>query len=340
VNGKKHGRGVLTQANGDVYEGHWKDGKREGRGVCWWGNGDAYEGEWKNDKIHGKGLFISKSGDKYEGEYKNGKREGEGLYRAVSGDSYKGHWKNDKMEGMGVYKWKNGDVYEGNWKNDKIEEKGVYQWRSGPRGGDKYEGEYKSDKMEGKGKYWFGNGLLSGYVYEGEFKKDTFNGQGILMDAKGVVVQQGTWDIGYSDFKHVSLPPYYPPVLGSKLIGCFHSESSFLSKHYKGGEAGGNIKLALLHAISSNKKYVAISRNKVDGHVFAFDSLAEGSNSKGTISDSGCWRPCLDLTQQFCGCSDNECPNPLPKGETNNRRWVVYERSVAGGREEVTRFKN
>lgn len=32
-------------------------------------DGDAYEGEWKNDKAHGKGKYIHLDGAIYDGEW-------------------------------------------------------------------------------------------------------------------------------------------------------------------------------------------------------------------------------------------------------------------------------
>jgi hypothetical protein len=32
-------------------------------------NGDIYEGDWKDDKADGKGLFIDTNGAKYEGDW-------------------------------------------------------------------------------------------------------------------------------------------------------------------------------------------------------------------------------------------------------------------------------
>ncbi len=36
----------MTHANGDIYQGEWKDGKANGQGVFVDTNGSMYEGEW------------------------------------------------------------------------------------------------------------------------------------------------------------------------------------------------------------------------------------------------------------------------------------------------------
>ena len=45
-------RGQATPPVGDGrrYEGGWQGGKRHGRGVMTWPNGDVYAGEWRDDK--------------------------------------------------------------------------------------------------------------------------------------------------------------------------------------------------------------------------------------------------------------------------------------------------
>ena len=47
----------MIYANGDEYEGDWKDDKRNGMGNFKANNNDKYSGEWKNDKKDGKGKM-------------------------------------------------------------------------------------------------------------------------------------------------------------------------------------------------------------------------------------------------------------------------------------------
>jgi hypothetical protein len=50
---------VMTFANGDKYEGEWKDDKRNGQGIFTSNDGNVYEGTWKNDKnIHREDTLI------------------------------------------------------------------------------------------------------------------------------------------------------------------------------------------------------------------------------------------------------------------------------------------
>ena len=45
-----YSKGKLIHADGDIYEGEWKDDKANGFGVYIHVNGAKYEGEWLNDK--------------------------------------------------------------------------------------------------------------------------------------------------------------------------------------------------------------------------------------------------------------------------------------------------
>ena len=45
---------------GRKYDGEFKDGKRHGHGVYTGANGDKYDGEWKDGKWHGHGIKIYK----------------------------------------------------------------------------------------------------------------------------------------------------------------------------------------------------------------------------------------------------------------------------------------
>ena len=78
-----------------VYEGERNEaGEREGRGKYTFADGDVYEGEYKNGKKEGRGKFTFASGDVYEGEYKNDKKEGRGKYTFADGRvGHDGMWR-------------------------------------------------------------------------------------------------------------------------------------------------------------------------------------------------------------------------------------------------------
>jgi hypothetical protein len=48
-------------ASGFKYEGDVKDGKRHGQGKLTWANGDVYEGGWKGGLFNGQGRKTVKA---------------------------------------------------------------------------------------------------------------------------------------------------------------------------------------------------------------------------------------------------------------------------------------
>lgn len=51
--------GTYTHANGNVYEGDFRESQRNGKGrMTWTAEEKAYEGDWKDGKRHGKGKLI------------------------------------------------------------------------------------------------------------------------------------------------------------------------------------------------------------------------------------------------------------------------------------------
>ena len=79
--GEAHGQGTYVFADGNVYEGEYKDGKKHGRGTFKFASGGVYEGEYKDDKRNGRGTYKYADGDVYEGEYKEGNMHGQGEIR-------------------------------------------------------------------------------------------------------------------------------------------------------------------------------------------------------------------------------------------------------------------
>ena len=51
-----NGQGRLIHADGDIYDGSWKNDKATSYGTYTHFNGAKYVGEWLDDKQHGKGL--------------------------------------------------------------------------------------------------------------------------------------------------------------------------------------------------------------------------------------------------------------------------------------------
>jgi len=61
--GKRHGRGKHTRANGTVYEGEYVNGEMSGQGRYTYPNGDVYEGQFERGVLNGQGRYSFASGD-------------------------------------------------------------------------------------------------------------------------------------------------------------------------------------------------------------------------------------------------------------------------------------
>ncbi len=66
--GKPHGQGSVTYADGETYTGEFKDGKRHGQGTLTSADGSTYTGEWKDGNWHGQGTMTLANGYTYTGE--------------------------------------------------------------------------------------------------------------------------------------------------------------------------------------------------------------------------------------------------------------------------------
>ena len=190
-NGKKHGLGKMTYANGNVYEGEWKDNKKHGKGKYTWRNGFHYEGEWNNGKRHGKGIMNSRIGI-YEGEWKEGNKHGKGKMQYRSGRVYEGEWKEGNKHGKGKMEYDDGDIYDGEWKNDEKHGYGesVEYWEEDTYGEDNekklvYKGEHKYGYKNGKGVGMYYNFDFEWIKYEGDWVDDVKEGRGIMTWSSG-----------------------------------------------------------------------------------------------------------------------------------------------------------
>jgi hypothetical protein len=64
---KSINNGIMKYANGDIYEGEWKDRNPNGTGIMKYANGDIYEGEWKDGNPNGDYEIKYRNGDSYKG---------------------------------------------------------------------------------------------------------------------------------------------------------------------------------------------------------------------------------------------------------------------------------
>ena len=56
-----------------TYEGEVKEGKAHGEGIITFADGSKYEGKFKKNRIHGKGKFTDSDNNIFEGKFRRGK---------------------------------------------------------------------------------------------------------------------------------------------------------------------------------------------------------------------------------------------------------------------------
>ncbi|MDC0201905.1 hypothetical protein OAJ56_01540 [Flavobacteriales bacterium] len=115
--GKKHGQGTYTLADGSKYIGEWENGKENGQGIMVYSDSVRYEGEWNDGEWHGKGTHTYADGSKYEGEWNDGEWHGQGTYTYADGSKYEGEWNDGEWHGQGIYTFTDGRIWEGLFEN-------------------------------------------------------------------------------------------------------------------------------------------------------------------------------------------------------------------------------
>ena len=182
--GQPQGHGKMTYADGNVYEGNFKDGLANGLGKCEYADGAVYEGKFKNGQRHGRGKMTYADGDVYEGEFENDERHGRGKMTA-NGDVYIGPWNHNDRHGRGIMRYANGNAYAGNWLNNAMHGGGVMMYANG----DVYVGPwYYNNRHGADGKMTYANGD----VYEGDFENGQRHGRGKMTYVNGYVCT-GDW---------------------------------------------------------------------------------------------------------------------------------------------------
>ena len=150
------GRETRTWANGDRYEGEWRNGNPHGRGTYTWANGERYEGEFREGKRIGQGTYTWATGDRYEGEFREGKRTGQATYTWTDGNRYEGEFHDGNQHGRGTLTFGDDWRYEGEWRYGKKHGRGTYTWADG----DRYEGNWRYGKRHGRGtRTWVAGGF-------------------------------------------------------------------------------------------------------------------------------------------------------------------------------------
>jgi hypothetical protein len=223
-----HGQGEMQMAKsaiqnmdrGDRCQGTFNMGKLQGNATYWFANGDRFQGKFKDGdpdpKFLSKGIYEYANGDRYQGsgdfagkrggrlQYGNGTywyawvlKPGEKVtfrersqqsnwtgmsetrLRFAKGDTvvvdtmktFNGRTFFTTVREVGIDDadlWapvsavEAGDVYMGQFRNDRREGQGT-QWYK--REGDRFDGEWQNGEMHGWGVYWFGSGKVEYGAY-------------------------------------------------------------------------------------------------------------------------------------------------------------------------------
>ena len=197
------GRGKVRWANGQAYEGEFRDGMMDGRGRMTTPDGAVYEGEFKRSFFNGQGEIVYPDGRKYAGDFVLGNFQGKGRYETRDGARYEGEFLNWRMHGKGRFTDPGGNVYEGTFVNGEFDGKGTL---SGPQG-NRYSGDFKLWRFHGQGELR----LANGDVYRGGFANGNYDGQGTLTFAKprpdGTTQQSGIWRYGMLEARAARAAP-------------------------------------------------------------------------------------------------------------------------------------
>ena len=214
--GKPHGQGAYTVANGNSYVGEFRDSKPHGQGALTFVSGSKYVGEFKDGELDGQGTYAYPDGGKYVGEFKNGRSNGQGIeYRADGAIDRSGRWVNgvfaqsfaidrNRFPFHGSPQLAGSSVDAGRAERDRLAAAGQSQLPPCPAwggykhncfgaitfgSGDKYVGEWGDGSFNGQGTFTFANGRK----YVGEFRDGKYHGQGIEYRADGAISRSGQW---------------------------------------------------------------------------------------------------------------------------------------------------
>jgi hypothetical protein len=109
------GKGTLVWRDGTAeqrYEGGMLDGRMNGHGIYTFANGDRYDGEFKNDDFDGVGTLVEGQ-SRYEGQWKAGKKNGRGILVTPDGTRIEGEFKDDAVDGFALFVLRDGRRFEG-----------------------------------------------------------------------------------------------------------------------------------------------------------------------------------------------------------------------------------
>jgi hypothetical protein len=170
----QNGKGRKSDADGNTYDGDWKNGMMDGVGTLTTSGGIKYVGEFKTDNMHGYGVIYGADGKVIQsGIYETNK-----LSSNLSESSV---LENIRQKQSGSVAGNNTGCI-GDCQNGK--------GRKSDADGNTYDGQWRNGTMDGLGTLTTGDGIK----YYGEFKSDNMHGHGIIYGKDGKVIQSGVYE--------------------------------------------------------------------------------------------------------------------------------------------------
>ncbi len=184
VDGQIQGKGEARFTDGAVYRGTFTKGVQDGPGRITYADGSSYEGSWVMGQIQGEGEIRYTNGAIFVGQVMNGRPHGRGHMKHTDGYEYEGEYNFGIREGHGRETYPDGAVYEGNFVSEQRSGTGTITFRDGSV----YEGDWLAGQFNGSGIFRYPNGD----VYEGAFYAGLRQGRGVMRYATGGA-QEGRW---------------------------------------------------------------------------------------------------------------------------------------------------
>lgn len=128
--GKGHGRWVVRESDGDVWEGSYVEGTRHGDWVWHTADGNVWEGPIVRGKLQGNWVGRYKDGSVHEGAVVGSKRHGAWVERYAGGGIEEGSYQEGKRHGKWIVRLADGGVGQGLYEKGAIQRRWVVRTTS------------------------------------------------------------------------------------------------------------------------------------------------------------------------------------------------------------------